>query len=103
MRIAIGRDHVTYFVYIDTLNECTEFAYREVVMIRILSIIALAFAIAYGGSVVSGSLDGVEARKAGVGMCRKKTPSGKIKTWRCKMSKNCCSAPLLGYYSCCPK
>lgn len=101
--IAIARAHVIYFVYIDILNVYSQFAYREVLMIRILSIIALAFAIAYSGSIVSGSMEGVEARKAGVGQCRKKTPSGKIKTWGCKMTQNCCSAPLLGYYGCCPK
>jgi len=104
VRIAIARDYFIYFLYDDILHVCSQFAYQEAVMIRILSIIALAFAIAYGGSVVSGSMVGAEARKAAaVGQCRKRTTSGKVKTWRCRMSQNCCSAPLLGYFGCCPK
>ena len=67
-------------------------------MIRIFSILALALALAFGGLVVSGSMTGAEAKKAPrVGMCRKTTVTGKVKTWRCKRGHFCCSAPILGF------
>ncbi|MCK5088340.1 MAG: hypothetical protein KAQ88_00030 [Hyphomicrobiaceae bacterium] len=70
-------------------------------MIRIFSILALALAMAFGGLVVSGSMTGAEAKKAPrVGMCRKTTVTGKVKTWRCKRGHFCCSAPILGYFGC---
>jgi hypothetical protein len=70
-------------------------------MIRIFSIFLLALAIAFSGSVVSGTISGAEAKKAPrSGVCRKATVSGKVKTWRCKRGQFCCSAPILGYFGC---
>jgi len=70
-------------------------------MIRILSIVALALAIAFSGSVVSGSMTGVEAKKAPrTGLCRKMTVDGKLKKWLCRRGQYCCSAPLFGFFGC---
>jgi hypothetical protein len=70
-------------------------------MMRILSVVALAVAIAFSGLVVSGSMTGAEARKAPrTGLCRKMTVTGKVKKWRCRRGQFCCSAPILGYFGC---
>lgn len=33
-------------------------------------------------------------------ICRHKTSSGKIKTWRCRKDQPCCSAEWMNYYTC---
>jgi len=70
-------------------------------MIRIFTFVALAFAIAFTGMVVSGSMSGAEAKKGShMAMCRKTTVTGKVKRWSCKSGQFCCSAPIVGYFGC---
>ena len=70
-------------------------------MIRFLSIFALAFAVVFSGSVVSGKMTGAAAKKAPrAGLCRKMTVAGKVRKWRCRRGHYCCSAPLFGFFGC---
>ncbi|MCG8455191.1 MAG: hypothetical protein MI919_02850 [Holophagales bacterium] len=70
-------------------------------MLRILSMVALCVAVAFGGSIVSGSMSGAEAKKhRGAKICRHVTLTGKVKKWRCKRGRYCCHAEILGYYGC---
>ena len=66
-------------------------------MLRLVSALVLAAAIAFSGSIVSGAMSDAVA---GGGVCKKKTLSGKVKSWSCKSGQICCSAPLLGYFGC---
>ena len=36
----------------------------------------------------------------GTKVCKHKTASGKIKTWRCGTDQPCCSAEWIDYYTC---
>jgi hypothetical protein len=36
----------------------------------------------------------------GTKVCKHKTASGKIKTWRCGKDQPCCSAEWINYYTC---
>jgi hypothetical protein len=36
----------------------------------------------------------------GTKVCKHKTASGKIKTWRCRKDQPCCSAEWINYYTC---
>ncbi len=65
-------------------------------MIRFFAFVMFAVAIAFAGSVTSGSMSAAEAG----GVCKKKTVTGKTKTWTCKKGQFCCSAPILGYFGC---
>lgn len=70
-------------------------------MIRICAIVALAFALALGALVASGTMSGAHAKKsAGPKLCRHVTLTGQVKKWRCKSGQLCCSAEILGYYGC---
>jgi hypothetical protein len=33
-------------------------------------------------------------------ICKHKTASGKVKTWRCGADQPCCSAEYINYYTC---
>lgn len=67
-------------------------------MLRILSSLAIAVALASAPLMVSaGSADA--AAKA-TKICKHKTSSGKIKTWRCGADQPCCSAEMINYYTC---
>jgi len=67
-------------------------------MLRILSAIAIAAVIsAVPLTLASGS---AEAAKAATKICRHKTSSGKVKTWRCGADQPCCSAESINYYTC---
>jgi hypothetical protein len=69
-------------------------------MIRFLTLAALGFALAFGGSVASGTMSGAQAKYHGSKMCRHVTLTGKVKHWRCKRGTYCCSAEIWGYYGC---
>jgi hypothetical protein len=71
----------------------------EVVMVRFVSAVALAVAIAFSGSIVSGTLSDAAA-KGKPGICKKTTLLGKVKTWSCKTGQVCCGFPIVGYYGC---
>jgi hypothetical protein len=68
-------------------------------MLRFVSALALAMAIAFSGSIVSGAMSDVAA-KGKAGVCKKTTLEGQTKTWSCKTDQVCCALPLLGYYGC---
>jgi hypothetical protein len=68
-------------------------------MVRVVSALALAVALAFGGAFVSGTFSDAAA-KSKLGLCKKTTLLGKAKTWTCKSGEYCCSAPILGYYGC---
>ncbi|WP_072373540.1 hypothetical protein [Hyphomicrobium sp. NDB2Meth4] len=68
-------------------------------MLRVLSSIALAVAvIAMPLAMSSGAA--VAGPKNATKICKHKTSSGKIKTWRCGADQPCCSAEMINYYTC---
>ena len=68
-------------------------------MLRVLSSIALAAAVvAVPLAMSSGAADA--APKKATKICKHKTSSGKIKTWRCGADQPCCSAEAIDYYTC---
>jgi hypothetical protein len=68
-------------------------------MDRVVSALALAVALAIGGTMVSGTFSDAAA-KSKLGLCKKTTLAGKAKTWTCKSGEICCSAPIIGYFGC---
>lgn len=64
-------------------------------MVRFVSALALALALASSGALVSDAL-----AKGKPGVCKKMTLAGKMKTWSCKTDQVCCSVPAVGYYGC---
>ena len=68
-------------------------------MVRVVSALALAVALALGGALVSGTISDAAA-KSKLGLCKMTTLAGKAKTWKCKSGEYCCSAPILGYFGC---
>ena len=68
-------------------------------MVRVVSALALAVALAFGGAIISGTISDAAA-KSKLGICKKTTIAGKAKTWTCKSGEFCCSAPILGYFGC---
>lgn len=64
-------------------------------MVRYVSALALALAIASSGAFVSEALAKVKP-----GVCKQATLTGKVKTWSCKTDQVCCSLPTVGYYGC---
>jgi Ni/Co efflux regulator RcnB len=67
-------------------------------MTRILACLALAvaFAAAPLALTATDAMAGAKATK----ICKHKTASGKIKTWRCGKDQPCCSAEWIDYYTC---
>jgi hypothetical protein len=66
-------------------------------MLRVLSSIAIAAALATAPlALTAGSADAAKATK----ICKHKTASGKIKTWRCGKDQPCCVAEMINYYTC---
>jgi len=64
---------------------------------RILSSIAIAAAIAVAPLMLSAvTADAAKQSK----ICKHKTASGKIKTWRCGADQPCCAAEVINYYTC---
>ena len=41
-----------------------------------------------------------DAGAKGTKVCKHKTESGKVKTWRCGSDQPCCSSEMLNYYTC---
>jgi hypothetical protein len=72
----------------------------EIVMIRFFALAALGFAVAFGGSIASGTMSDADAKSYRSKMCRHVTLTGKTKRWRCKRGQYCCSAEIWGYYGC---
>ena len=67
-------------------------------MLRILTSIAIAAVLAAAPlTLTAGSAD---AASKGTKICKHKTASGKIKTWRCGKDQPCCSAEMINYYTC---
>jgi hypothetical protein len=67
-------------------------------MIRALSCLALAAALSTAPLALTST--GAMAGAKGTKVCKHKTSSGKIKTWRCGADQPCCSAEWLDYYTC---
>jgi hypothetical protein len=66
-------------------------------MLRFLTSIAIAALIA--GAPLALTASTAEAAKA-TKICKHKTSSGKLKTWRCGADQPCCSAEMINYYTC---
>ena len=65
-------------------------------MLRILTSIAIAAVLAAAPlTLTAGSAAAASATK----ICKHKTASGKIKTWRCGKDQPCCSAEMINYYT----
>jgi hypothetical protein len=67
-------------------------------MLRVLTSIAIAALVA--GAPLALSAGTVLAAKSATKICKHKTASGKIKTWRCGADQPCCSAEMINYYTC---
>ncbi len=67
-------------------------------MLRILTSLAFAAAMAVAPLAVSSGT--ADAAKAQTKICKHKTSSGKIKTWRCGADQPCCAAEMINYYTC---
>ncbi len=66
-------------------------------MLRVLSSLAVAAVIAAAPLMLSaGNADAAKQTK----ICKHKTSSGKIKTWRCGADQPCCAAEMINYYTC---
>jgi hypothetical protein len=68
-------------------------------MARFVSAAALTLAIAFSGSIVSGTLSDAAA-KGKAGVCKQTTLLGTVKKWSCKTGQVCCGFPLVGFYGC---
>ena len=68
-------------------------------MHRILLGFALAAAILIAPAALSVAPAEAGA-KASTKVCKHKTSSGKVKTWRCGSDQPCCSSEMLNYYTC---
>jgi hypothetical protein len=68
-------------------------------MMRTLAILALATALGAAPLAVA-TTDAAAAGKKATKVCKHKTASGKIKTWRCGADQPCCSAEMINYYTC---
>jgi hypothetical protein len=66
-------------------------------MLRYLTLIAIAaMTVAAPLALTAGTADAANATK----ICKHKTMSGKVKTWRCGANQPCCSAEMINYYTC---
>lgn len=66
-------------------------------MFRVLTSIAIAALISAAPlALTAGTADAAKATK----ICKHKTASGKVKTWRCGVNQPCCSAEMINYYTC---
>ena len=67
-------------------------------MLRILMSVAVAAILSAAPLALSS--DTADAAKNATKICKHKTSSGKIKTWRCGADQPCCAAELINYYTC---
>ena len=66
-------------------------------MLRILTSLAIAAVLAGAPlAFTAGNAAAANATK----ICKHKTASGKIKTWRCGVNQPCCAAEMINYYTC---
>ena len=66
-------------------------------MLRVLTSIAIAALISAAPLALTAcTANAAKATK----ICKHKTASGKIKTWRCGVNQPCCSAEMINYYTC---
>jgi len=68
-------------------------------MLRMFACVALALAFIALPVANMGSIPAAQA-KAGTKVCKHKTMSGKVKTWRCGADQPCCAAEMINYYTC---
>jgi hypothetical protein len=68
-------------------------------MMRTLACLAIAAALAAAPLALTTTGTMAAAKKA-TKICKHKTASGKIKTWRCGADQPCCSAEMINYYTC---
>jgi hypothetical protein len=68
-------------------------------MTRILASLAIAAAVAAAPLALTAT-DAMAGGKKATKICKHKTASGKIKTWRCGADQPCCSAEWIDYYTC---
>jgi hypothetical protein len=68
-------------------------------MLRMIAAVALALALVALPVAYLGSTSPALA-KGGTKVCKHKTASGKVKTWRCGADQPCCAAEMLDYYTC---
>jgi len=66
-------------------------------MTRIFASLAIAVALA---AAPLATTDAMAAGKKATKICKHKTQSGKVKTWRCRADQPCCSAEMINYYTC---
>jgi hypothetical protein len=66
-------------------------------MLRLFACLALAAALASAPLALTAS---TASAAKGTKICKHKTASGKIKTWRCGADQPCCSAEMINYYTC---
>ena len=67
-------------------------------MLRVLTSIAIAALVAAAPLALSAGT--AAAAKSATKICKHKTASGKIKTWRCGANQPCCSAEMINYHTC---
>jgi hypothetical protein len=67
-------------------------------MMRHLTLLAAAALLA--GAPLALSTGTADAAAKGTKICKHKTSSGKIKTWRCGKDQPCCAAEMINYYTC---
>ena len=61
----------------------------------------LALAVVLGAAPLAlATTDAMAAGKKATKICKHKTASGKVKTWRCGADQPCCSAEWINYYTC---
>lgn len=63
------------------------------------TVVCLAIAAALAAAPLAFTASAASAAK-GTKICKHKTMSGKIKTWRCGKDQPCCSAEWINYYTC---
>ncbi len=69
-------------------------------MLRMIAAVAFALALVALPVAYLGSTSTTVEAKAAYKVCKHKTMSGKIKTWRCGADQPCCAAELINYYTC---
>jgi hypothetical protein len=67
-------------------------------MRTLLSVLALGAALATVPVVLSTQADA--GPKKATKICKHKTSTGKVKTWRCGSDQPCCAAEMINYYTC---
>ena len=69
-------------------------------MKRALLLVTLGAALSAAPFAFSAPAFAAQQSKAKIKVCKHKTASGKVKTWRCRADQPCCSAEWINYYTC---